>query len=146
MPRTFPNRRRGPSFQQRGLARAIKNYSKTGIKITAKELLVSNGYSKNTAKAIPGKILSSESLKIALKDEGISLDNADNVVKSILNSPIIYEMVTPDNQLRAADYVAKRLGGFQDDPSSKTLNINIFSPEQAREIAARLLKNADNAA
>ena len=82
MPPKAPKKRQGgPSLQQRGLARAIKNYSKTGIKITAGKLLVDNGYSKNTAKAIPGRILSSETLKIALKDEGISLDNADNVVK-----------------------------------------------------------------
>ena len=131
--------KRPPRIMQQNLAKRIKFVAENGIKTTRTQLLQSVGYSKNTAYGNAHKILNSEGLKQALKAEGISLENSDNVVKSILNSPIVYEMVTPDNQLRAADYIAKRLGGFQDQGGNKTLNINIFSPEQAQEIAKRLL-------
>ena len=103
---------KGSTLQQVKLARAIKNYAETGVKINKGELLESVGYSKKKAKAIPSVILDAKGVKLALKHEGISMDNADHVVKSILNVKTVYEMVTPDNQLRAADYIAKRLGGY----------------------------------
>jgi hypothetical protein len=106
---------KGSTIQQVKLARAIKNYANTGVKVNKGTLLESVGYSSKVAKHKPSEILDSKGVKLALIAEGISLDNADNVVKSILNSPIVYEMVTPDNQLRAADYIAKRIGGYAPD-------------------------------
>ena len=129
------------TLRQKNLARNIKNYALSPVKVNAKTLLVDSGYSPKTA-INPHVILNQKGLKQALVDEGISLENSDNVVKSILNSPVVYEMVTPDNQLRAADYIAKRLNGFQGENSKNTLNINIFSPEQAKAIAERLIQKS----
>lgn len=100
------------TLRQRKLAKNIKNYANSPVKVNAETLLVDSGYTKISANASAKKLFAQKGLKLALKEEGISLDNADNVVKSILNSPIVYEMVTPDNQLRAADYIAKRIGGY----------------------------------
>ena len=101
-----------PTLLQERLAKTIKHHLVNGIRTNKKALLKSVEYSEATAHGHAEKIMKSKGLKIALKHEGISMDNADQVVKSILNVKTVYEMVTPDNQLRAADYIAKRLGGY----------------------------------
>ena len=81
--------------------------------IPLSDTLVNVGkYSKTSARHYANKIMTSEAMQEAIKSEGISLEGADKVVKSILNAPVVYEMVTPDNQLRAADYISKRLAGY----------------------------------
>ena len=122
MPKLF---KRPPTRLQEKLAKSIKNYAQSGVKINKKDLLVSVGYSEKTARAYPHKVLNQPGVLNALENEGITLDNADKVVKSILNSPIVYEMVTPDNQLRAADFIAKRLGGYAPE---KHVNLNLNAP------------------
>lgn len=98
--------------QQEKLAQAIKNYALSGVRISKKELLKSVDYSPNTAHGHANKILKAEGTLKALEAAGISTENADNVVKSILNTKTVYEMITPDNQLRAADMIYKRLGAY----------------------------------
>ena len=104
-----------PTIKQRRLARKIKNISESplAIKYTSKKALLENiGYSDEYIRVSARNILESKGLKKALADEGISLDNADRVVNSILNVPVKVEDVTPDNQLRASDFIARRLGGY----------------------------------
>lgn len=72
-------------------------------------------YSNATSRHYPSKIMSSEAMQEALKNEGLSLSDTDNVVKSIVNSKVISEMITPDNILRGAEMIYKRLGAYAPD-------------------------------
>ena len=105
-----------PTLKQKRLARKIKNISESplvGVKYTSKKALLADvGYSSEYVRVAAKSILESEGLRLALAEEGISLDNADRVVNSILNVPVKVEDVTPDNQLRASDFIARRLGGY----------------------------------
>ena len=110
-----------PTIRQKRLAKEIIENLNRVIPKNKYELLESVSYSKSIAKQ-PSRILESKGVKEALKEEGITEDKADKVVLKILESPIVYEMVTPDNQLRAAQEIYKRLGSYAPE---KRLNVAV---------------------
>lgn len=114
------------SQKQKKLAKQIAQDIANGTERTDKDLVTSVGYSEITADAHSKRTLESQGLKDELEKLGINLDEADSVVRSILKSPTVYEMVTPDNQLRAADMIYKRLGAYA--ASDKKPDVNVVVP------------------
>ena len=91
-----------------------------------KELVASSGYSEVSADKHATEIIRQKGVQKELKELGFSIENAKRIVGHILNSPIVYEMVTPENQLRAAQEVFKVTGEYENEgDSNKTLIINI---------------------
>jgi|SRR3990167_3226117 len=112
------------SFKQRKLARKIIEVTNKGETPTKEALLKSAGYSDTTAQGHGKEIIESEGVQIMLNEYGFTEENAKKVVASILNSPTVYEMVTPENQLSAAREVFKVKGSYA-PTESKSLQVNV---------------------
>ena len=95
---------------QKKLAKAIIEDSKNTKPMTAKDLLVSVGYSEKTAEKRQHEVIRSFGVKEELKANGFSLDEADDTVGFILRKG-----KTDKSKLDAADKIYKRLGGYAPD-------------------------------
>ena len=116
---------------------------------TATDALVKAGYSYQTARTKQKQIIESEEVQNELRKIGYTEFNAKSRIASIINAPLKIEDVTPDNHLRASELVLRSFGLLNSEGGNKTLNINVFSPEQAQYIAQRLVsgvkQNDENA-
>ena len=95
-------------LRRKRLARII---AKGDVK-TATEAMLAVGYSKLTAKSKQTIILNSPEVQGELRKYGFTEDAAKARVSSILNAPVVSEMITPDNQLRAAELAFRVFGSF----------------------------------
>src|SRR3990167_1238395 len=110
--------------RQKRLAKALIENSIAGKPRNAKELLVSSGYSEITASASPKEIIHGKGVQQELTRLGFTELHAKALVGAILNSPIVYEMITPENQLNAADKIFKVFGTYAPEKRAN-LNVNV---------------------
>lgn len=111
---------------QKRLASEIAKNVKAKKPKNKRELLVSAGYDEVTATATPGRTIRQKGVQEELQVLGFTEENAKNVLSGILNSPTVYEMVTPENQIRAAQEVFKVFGTYKDESDvTKTITNNI---------------------
>ena len=111
-----------PKPRHRAVAKELKRQIEyKDFKPLDQTIVEYGNYSKSTGKHNAIQVLRTKGMQQALKDEGITIENADKVMLSILNAPVVSEMITPDNQIRVADYIAKRLGSYSAD---KHINIH----------------------
>src|SRR3990167_6996924 len=106
---------KGSKVLHRPLAEAIVQNSIARNKKNAKELLLGVGYSKSMASHQSKKVLTSKNLQAELELLGFTTMNAKRGSGSILNAPIVYEMVTPDNMIRASSEIFKVNGEYAHD-------------------------------
>lgn len=112
--------------RQQKLARQIANNILLDKPKNAQQLLEDSGYTTTTARASAKVIIQGKGVQKELLELGFSIENAKRVIGAILNSPTIFEMVTPENQIRAAQEVFKVTGEYaQSEEGNKTLIINI---------------------
>ena len=129
--------------RHKAIAKEIKRQIQTNDHKPITDVLEEVGnYKPSVALHQSKRIMTSPSMQEALRLEGINVESVDRVVTSIVNTPKIAEMITPDNVLRGADMLYKRMGAYKDGTTKNTLNINIFSPEQAKAIAERLIQKS----
>ena len=132
--------RQTPTRRQKNLAKRIVEASNSGIPITAGELLKSTEYSVSSQKQ-PSRIINTEGVQKALEDFGFTEDNAKKQVASILNYKVLNELITPENQLRAADMVFKAFGTYTEKPPL-TVNINSFK-DLSNDDLERIIREAN---
>ena len=82
---------------------------------SAKDALLRAGYSPSTASHNQVAIMKSPELQIELAKIGFTEQHAKARIASIMNAPIVSEMITPDNQLRASELALKVFGSFAPD-------------------------------
>lgn len=87
-----------------------KNRSKS-----AKQALLDAGYSLSTASHNQSAIINSDEVQAELIKIGFTPEHAKARIASIMNAPIVSEMITPDNQLRASELALKVFGSFAPD-------------------------------
>lgn len=109
----------------------VEDYIKTGNGTKA-ALAHYNTSDYKTASVIASENLDKPSIQDALEEAGFSEIKAKSVLAGILNSPTIYEMVTPHDQIKAAQEVFKVMGTYAPE-KSQSINLNID----------RKLENAD---
>lgn len=125
-PTEKPKKRMVSTIKQRKLARKIIEITNKGEAPTKEALLRSVGYSVASSQGHAQEIIESEGVQNALDEYGFTEENAKKVLASILNSPTVFEMVTPDNQIRAAQEVFKVRGSYAPAKSeTKALNIDV---------------------
>lgn len=100
------------TIRRKQVAKKIAEKILKGEHTTASKLLQDVGYSKTTAEHKQKEILSSPEVQAELEKVGFTEMKAMQVLSSIMNSNIVYEMVTPDNQIRAAQEVFKVMGSY----------------------------------
>ncbi len=98
---------KGSKMLHRPLAEAIVQNSIARNKKNGIKLLEDVGYSPVTARSSYRRTIESKNVQKELELLGFTTLNAKRVIGEILNSPVVYEMVTPDNQLRAASEIFK---------------------------------------
>ena len=82
---------------------------------TAKEALMQVGYSLKTAEGKSKQIITSDEVQNELFKLGFTEQHAKARIAYIMNAPIVSEMITPDNQLRASELALKVFGSFAPD-------------------------------
>ena len=82
---------------------------------SAKDALIMAGYSPITAGHNQTEIINSEEVQKELARIGFTEAHAKARIASIMNAPIVSEMITPDNQLRASELALKVFGSFAPD-------------------------------
>ena len=128
-----------PKPRHKAVAKELKRQAMAQEYIPIADTLVNVGkFRQSVGKHSSKAIMETEAMQQALKDEGLSITDTDNVVKSIVNSKVISEMISPDNILRGADMIYKRLSAYAPD---RHINLNVNSPykglsdEELAEIA-----------
>ena len=111
------------TLRQKNLAKKIIEITNSGVPISAGKLLKDTGYS-DSSQIQPARIINTQGVQKALEDYGFTEDNAKKQVASILNYKVLNELITPENQLRAADMVFKAFGTYTEKP---LVNVNINS-------------------
>ena len=111
--------------RQKKLAREIAGNILRDKPKNKQELLISADYAPGTVEGSTTRTIAQPGVQKELVNLGFSIENAKRVVGAILNSPTVYEMVTPDNQLRAAQEVFKVTGEYA---AEKHINVNIPVP------------------
>jgi len=114
-----------PTILQRRLAKNIVKAVKSKDKISGVQILKNSGYSDITSETKQTEIIANEGTQEALKEYGFTEENAKKVLAGILNTPMVSEMITPDNQIRAAQEIFKVLGSYAPE---KRVNVNIPIP------------------
>jgi len=110
------------TLRQKKLAKRIAQNLSGEIHETAGEMLANVGYSKSVAKAKPQEIIDSEGVKEELEILGISIAEADEVVRRILHTS-----QKEENQLKAAEQIYKRLGAYKDtEKGAPQLNVGVI--------------------
>ena len=123
-------------LRRQKLARVIA----TGKAKTATHAMELVGYSRQTALKKQSSIINSPEVQNELIRLGFTEQHAKARIASIMNAPLVAEMITPDNQLRASELALRAFGALGNEKQGNTTNIlNVFSPEQARAIAERIL-------
>ncbi len=125
------------TIRQKKLAKNIAENMRAKKPRNKKELLVASGYSEITAKASPNIIMEQKGVVDELEILGFSVQRAKEVLAGILNAPSIYEMVTPENQIRAAQEVFKVFGAYAPD-KHMTVNIDIEVSDDIKALADKL--------
>ena len=110
--------------RQKRLARALIENSISIKPRSAKDLLVTIGYSQITAAKEQKEIINGKGVQEELNKLGFTELHAKALVGAILNSPIVYEMITPENQLNAADKMFKVFGSYAPE-KRENININV---------------------
>lgn len=87
----------------------------SGKEPTREKMLLAVGYSGKTAKHKAKEIIESEQVQDELIKLGFTEQHAKARIASIMNAPIVSEMITPDNQLRASELALKVFGSFAPD-------------------------------
>lgn len=82
--------------------------------LTKGEILKLADYSDVTSKE-PDRVMDGIQFKEELALYGFTAENVKKVLGSIMTSPLVYEMVTPDNMIRASSETAKILGLYAPD-------------------------------
>lgn len=111
---------------QKKLAKAIVEDAINAHPATGQELLEKVGYSEHLAKQ-SGRVLNSPGVKEELAILGFSVNEADDVVATILHG----EKVKDENKLKAAQEIYKRLGAYA---AEKTINTNLNINSSPAEI------------
>lgn len=118
-----------PTRRQERLADAIIADAKNPKPANSGQLLANVGYAKNTAEAIPKKIINAKGVRDALRAKGFSEKAADDVVKEILHD----KRIKPEVRLNAADKVYKRFGSY----SPEKHDVRQLVVEISQEIAEK---------
>ena len=105
-----------PTILQKKLAQEIVKNAKRKKPINKKELLVSVGYTPNTAEAKATEIIEQPGVKTELKNLGFSEEGAKDVVQEILYD----KEEEGSTRLRAASEVFKVFGTYA---AEKTFNL-----------------------
>lgn len=113
-----------PTIRQKKLAQAIVANLVTEKPRNKTQLLESSGYSTVSAKASAKDLMERPGVQKELHELGFSVDNAKKIIGAILNANTVYEMVTPENQIRAAQEVFKVTGEYASEKHTN-LNINV---------------------
>ena len=92
---------------------------------SAKQALIQAGYTALTAGHSQTAIINSKEVQDELAKLGFTETHAKARIASIMNAPIVSELITPDNQLRASELALKVFGSFAPD---KHINLNVNSP------------------
>lgn len=111
------------------IARSVKSKGKPRNKT---EVLESAGYSGVTARASAERTLQQKGVQKELQVLGFTEENAKNVLSGILNSPTVYEIVTPENQIRAAQEVFKVFGSYKEPTQEHKTLIVVISGQSAK--------------
>ena len=102
-----------------------------------KELVVSSGYAEISGIKHAKNIIKQKGVQEELVAQGFTLDNAKRIIGSILNSPFVSEMVTPENQIRAAQEVFKVTGSY---PKEGEVSVNTVIIQFDNALIARASK------
>lgn len=133
------------TLKQKELAKAIVENAQSVTPKTAGQLLENIGYSKSTAKAIPGEIIEAKGVQEELVRLGFTEDKAKETVAKIMND----ESVDPNSRLKAADMTFKVHGSYAPDKSlNLNMNVDVRQDPKAKEIGdkyeAELLNTLQN--
>ena len=107
------------------LRKRLANIIATKSPKSAKDALLQAGYSITTASVKQSAIINSDEVQRELARVGFTEAHAKARIASIMNSPMVNEMITPDNQLRASELALKVFGSFAPE---KSINLNLNSP------------------
>ena len=110
-------KRVGKNYLTKKLAQEVAYGDSTSFR----QALEKVGYAKTYVNHKGNQIKNSPALLKELEAIGFTEEAAKARVAGIMNSPIVYEMVTPDNQLRAADMAFKVFGTYAPE---KNVNIS----------------------
>ena len=106
---------------QKKLASEIAQNIIRTIPKSKKALVASSGYSQVSAINHATEIIAQKGVQKELKELGFTVENAKRIIGSILNAPTVYEMVTPENQIRAAQEVFKVIGEYDAEKHELTI-------------------------
>lgn len=98
--------------KQKKLAKLIVERTNKHQQIVRQDVLKEADYSTSSSTGHASRIINSKGVQKELAELGFDRITAKRVLGSILNSPFIAEMVTPENQIRAAQEVFKVTGEY----------------------------------
>lgn len=78
--------KKGPTLNQKKVAKLIVENLKNGKKISGKKILEEAGYGKGMGKHA-GQVINSKGVKEELKNLGFTVDNAKNVLGKLIDDP-----------------------------------------------------------
>ena len=113
------------TLRQKKVARRLMEAIENGETISKGQLLKDTGYSVSSQNQ-PKRILEADGVLEELEEAGFSETKAKSVLAGILNAPTIFEMVTPENQIKAAQEVFKVRGSYAATKTfSESRNLNV---------------------
>ena len=99
--------------RHKAIAKELKRQLETNEHTPIYQVLETYGnYPASTSRHMPNRIMKTKAMQQALKEVGLDVKEADTVLKGIVFTPVVSEMITPDNQLRAIDMIYKRMGAY----------------------------------
>lgn len=107
----WSKKRAGKNYLIPKLAKEIA----TGDSVSFREAALKVGYAKTYINHHANKIKNSQALQQELARIGFTEEAAKEKLSSIMNSPTVSEMITPENQLRAIDMAFKVFGTYAPD-------------------------------
>lgn len=126
---------------QKKLAKAIVKNAKSDKPLNKKQLLVSVGYSPNTADVNQKNIIEQKGVKEELEILGFTEQAAMKVVDEIMHD----KNVDPSARLKATDQVFKVRGTYAPEKSlSVKVNLSDDKQNKSNELIEGILRNSKN--